>query len=134
MKETQRVIKFRCWDLEKKRLSLPFEIGQHIIQWTDGDIDMPTGFAQAKDSRFIFQQFCGLQDSKGVDIYDKDVVDDGNGNTGVIVWNQSDCSFCVDFKSELQQLTQCDHPAASFFNDWLTVIGHMYDPKFSHLL
>lgn len=66
--------KFRAWDTQQKRMSLPFNLGDSCLKWQDGDIDMPIEFGVSKN-RLIIQQFTGLTDSIGKEIYEGDIVD-----------------------------------------------------------
>lgn len=68
-------LKFKAWDKEKKRMSLPFTLGQQpLIQWEDEPLTlMPTMFAEAKSSRFVFLQYTGLNDKFDNELYDGDV-------------------------------------------------------------
>lgn len=68
-----RQFKFRVWDEQVKRMSLPFGISDSFVEWTDGDISMSLEFGLSK-KRLIIQQFTDLQDSEGKDIYEGDIV------------------------------------------------------------
>lgn len=69
----KREILFQIWDKEKKRMSKPLPVFWPVIQWSDGDIDMPTDFALSRTERFVFRQFIGMQDKNKVNIYDGDI-------------------------------------------------------------
>lgn len=72
MQNNQIEKKFKVFDREKKRLSKPFTIGSPIIIWEDGDIEMPTAFANIKSDRFVFCQYIGFNDIDDNEIYEYD--------------------------------------------------------------
>lgn len=69
-----REIKLKLWDKAAKRMSLPFLPLSPVIQWADGDIDMPAGFACGDNERFDLVEFTGLKDKNGKEIYEGDIV------------------------------------------------------------
>ena len=68
-----REIKFRAWDIEQKRMSLPFVLSDFCLKWQDGDIDMPIEFGVSKN-RIVIQQYTGLKDKNGKEIYEGDII------------------------------------------------------------
>lgn len=80
-----REIKFRVWDLEKKRMSLPMHHTDPVVKWSDGDIDMPAPFANNPD-RFVWLQFTGYRDNKKEDVYDGDIINPCNAGEVCKVW------------------------------------------------
>lgn len=74
-----REIKFRAWDIEMKRYVYP-EL------W---DNKMPTNWKQF----FILEQFTGLYDKNGKEIYEGDIVNHGDNFPSVVKYDEKECAF-----------------------------------------
>lgn len=89
-----RTIKFRVWDKI---------LGRYI----------PYGpFIAFDNPEYVFEQFTGLKDSKGKDIYEGDIIDSEQswGMKGVVVFDEGVFSF--DNEGELYYLNQiCERNA-----------------------
>jgi len=77
----QREIKFRAWDKKKKRW-----VSFTAIEFKRGRVFLKDGFGNYIDGDFEIVEFTGLKDSKGVEIYEGDIVKNDFGNIREIIW------------------------------------------------
>ena len=66
-----REIKFRVWDSERKRMSLPFKLDGFTIFFTDDTI--PFQFL-SDTNRFKIMQYVEFSDKNGKEIYEGDIL------------------------------------------------------------
>lgn len=81
---TNRIIKFRVWSKKDSKFG--------YIELTDGGegkphIRMPKPHITYGTNNVVYQQYTGLKDSKGVEIYEGDIVRHSNRGKAVVEWS-----------------------------------------------
>lgn len=118
-----RPIKFRAWCKERKKM---FYLGWN---WTNdgGTIPLEGNWAKelGHDDELEFQQFTGLTDKNGKEIYEGDILKNDNGMTRVVRWSES---LYAGYET-----TSVDGLSPTFF-DYATarestVIGNVYENR-----
>jgi hypothetical protein len=137
MKETQRVIRFRTFNPKYNEF--------HYWGFIDGHFKgPPTGSGLTIEECSQSDRFSGLQDSKGVDIYESDVLKSNHFHDGKkmhflyhrILWDHKHTGWMAA-SSKSTDLTEPGNTQLWVYArnaEDFEVIGHIYDPKFSHLL
>jgi uncharacterized phage protein (TIGR01671 family) len=101
-----REIKFRAWDIDQRKMrggsgNLMLDLGGRLY-WQFG-YEAPT-LLSSEDTGYILEQFTGLSDKNGRDIYEGDIVSLGekdlwdNGVTGRwnVVWQEKSGGFALE--------------------------------------
>lgn len=142
----QRLIKFRAWDTENKKM---YSVDELNNIW---DIGIPVAVHQMQSGNDIrlrtdenpLMQFTGLLDKENQEIFEGDVVKtmwqhDGTTNydyevVGEIIWYQERCQWDIHWEKngEIYNFPLCSFEREELNNESIEIIGNIYEH--SHLL
>ncbi|MFP7220171.1 YopX family protein [Bacillus subtilis] len=117
-----RQIKFRAWHKKWDRLINDIFLGDSEVKFPIGNTSDILNINE-EYSNLIFQQYTGLKDKNGREIYEGDIVIDGHKNSAEVVFD--DGCFCViGYLGDLRT-----HPLRDslFCGERFEAIGNIYE-------
>lgn len=118
----QREIKFRAWDRTQNFMA-EFDLFDHDCDYIGNWVDCPD-IIMAKNCDIM--QFIGMQDSKGVDIYESDIItwSDSEDTPRVVVWDAEAAAYVAKFTNHLDG---GGYYMAGSIPKSTTIIGNIYE-------
>lgn len=115
-----REIKFRNWNKEVKFMTVPYTL-DFTLRYNEVPSD-------ADGSQVVFMQYTGINDMKGNEVYEGDIVKYG-GRIGRIEWHKEQASFDLIYIKTVDQDAEVRPLSNHHWRLKVEVIGNIYENK-----
>lgn len=117
-----RKVKYRVWDNENKSYNDPYSYAYYALT-QDGRLDFychGDRMDEADPDVYFIEQYAGLKDKNGKEIYEGDILDDGEGHIGKVLYNERIASFAYEWGN-------CGATFMSLYTSDMKVIGNIHE-------
>lgn len=114
-----RPLKFRAWD-KKYKEAIPLRHASIIL---DGKLDLPPHY---DEENVIIEQFTGLLDRNGKEIYEGDILKIGSQLAEVIFDDDKGC-YMGEFKTNYKGMTIKDRDYFHDFKESREIVGNIHE-------
>lgn len=114
-----RPLKFRAWD-KKYKQGIPLS---HIKIRLDGKLDLPP---HCDEENVIIEQYTGLKDKNGKEIYEGDILKIG-GQLAEVIFDDDKGSYMGEFKINYRGKTIRDRDYFHDFKESREIVGNIHE-------
>jgi uncharacterized phage protein (TIGR01671 family) len=119
-----REIKFRLWNVDDKIMKFWGDCDFQIYPSGEMDCD-GLSIGETVDDTWRIMQFTGLKDKNGKEIYEGDILKDGKGQYGQVLWHRN--SFLVEWTERNYDGSRQVEPMIDDCFNYGEVVGNLYE-------
>ncbi len=125
-----RKIKFRLWSEADKKYftNISLQLATELWIVIHDEDGFPKAAITDYDDEYVLEQYTGLKDENGVEIYEGDILfDDFNNEIGYVGWNEDDLRYEICFyDSEYGDVYEL---LDKNYANGLKIVGNLHDKE-----